>query len=323
MQLTGPWTRDETSAVGQVFEFRLWALLTEQSRGGLHVFLPIADRGVDALVHRISDGTYFHVQAKSRSTLQDGEVHIVVLADSLVHDEIVIVAGLVIEGGLGPTLLVATAADFKRLAVLTSDQGTPIYSAEFGMRPRSDTHWLPWLIPVERLGERLGVPSERVEEAFPELRPEWRSDQGSLGESEVVRRLGEAGSLNLFRPFPDLETAELAVMHLDSRRVVGLQIKTVDVEETRPRATVNVRASSFRPSPTTHFIVLAWLDDESRFHEDFLSIPSMDLVGIAHDDSYGHLAFDWHLSVDTPSAIDNCRHPLKDLQSHVAVMVSF
>ena len=72
MQLSGPWSPDETSAVGQVFEFRLWALLAEQSRGGLHVFLPIADRGVDALVHRIGDGTYFQVQAKSRSTLQDG-----------------------------------------------------------------------------------------------------------------------------------------------------------------------------------------------------------------------------------------------------------
>ena len=191
------------------------------------------------------------------------------------------------------------------------------------MRPRSDTRWLPFLVPLERLGERFGVALELAEEALPELRPEWRSDLGSLGESEVIRRLAEAASLNLFRPFPDLETAELAVMHRDSRQVVGLQIKTVEVDETRLRATVNIRASSFRPAPTTHFIVLAWLDDESRFHEEFLSIPSVELVNIAHDDSYGHLAFDWHLSVDTPSAIDNCRHPLKDLQSHVAVMVSF
>ena len=114
-------------------------MLTEQSRGGLHVFLPLADRGVDALVHRMSDGVYFQVQAKSRSTLQDGEVHFVVWPETLVHDEVLIVAGLVVEGGLGPTLLVAPAADFRRLADLTSDQGKPIYSAEFGMRPRSDT----------------------------------------------------------------------------------------------------------------------------------------------------------------------------------------
>ena len=322
MQLTGPWTSDETSASGQVFEFRLWAVLTEQSRGGLHVFLPIADRGVDALVHRIGDGTYFQVQAKSRSTLHDGEVHLVVWPEDVAHDEVLIVAGLVVEGGLGPTLLVAPAADFKRLAYLTSDQGKPVYSAEFGMRPRSDTQWLPWLVPLERLGERFGTPLERAEEALPELRPEWRSDIGSLGESEVVRRLAETPSLNMFRPFPDLETAELAVMHLDSRRVVGLQIKTVDVDETRPRATVNVRASSFRPAPTTYFVVLAWLHEQSRFHDEFLFMPSVELAGIARDDGYGHLSFDWHLRSGTPSLLDKYRHELNDLPARVTGLVS-
>jgi hypothetical protein len=104
--MTRPWTRDETSASGQVFEFRLWAALTEQSRGQLHVFLPLADRGVDALVHRLTDGVYLPIQAKSRSTLMDGEVHLVILADSLVNDELVIVAGQLVDGGLGPTLLV-------------------------------------------------------------------------------------------------------------------------------------------------------------------------------------------------------------------------
>jgi hypothetical protein len=46
------WTRHETLAAGQVFEFRVWAALTEQSRGQLHVFLPLSDRGIDGLVHR-------------------------------------------------------------------------------------------------------------------------------------------------------------------------------------------------------------------------------------------------------------------------------
>jgi hypothetical protein len=78
LQLSGPWTRNEASASGQVFEFRLWAALTEQSRGGLHVFLPLADRGVDGLIHRISDGAYIPVQAKGRSQLSEGEVRLVV-----------------------------------------------------------------------------------------------------------------------------------------------------------------------------------------------------------------------------------------------------
>ena len=72
------WTTDELSASGQVFEFRLWAALTEQSRGSLHVFLPLSDRGIDALVHRMSDGKYIPIQAKGRSILTDGEVHLVV-----------------------------------------------------------------------------------------------------------------------------------------------------------------------------------------------------------------------------------------------------
>ena len=322
MQVIGPWTRNQTSAAGQVFEFRLWAALTEQSRGVLHVFLPLADRGIDALVHRLSDGMYFRVQAKSRSTLQDGEVHLVVPAESLTHDEVLIVAGLVVEGGVGPTVLVVPAVDFKRLADSTTDAGKAVYSVEFGMRPRSDSRWLPWLVPVEQLAERFGAQAERAEEAPVELRPEGRSALGFLGEAEVTRRLAEAADLNLFRPFPDLETAELAVMHLDSRRVVGLQVKTVGVDETRLRATVNVLASSLRPAPSTYIVVLAWRRDDSRFHEDCLLIPSVELVDIAHGDGYGHLSFDWPLSLATPSLLGKYQHALKDLLTRMTVLVT-
>ena len=289
-----PWTASETSAAGQVFEFRLWAALTEQSRGQLHVFLPLTDRGIDGLVHRLTDGTYpAGARRKADPTLMDGEVHLVVWADSIVDDEVVIVAGLVVDGGLGPTCLVVRARDFKRLADLTTHDGKPLYSMEFGMRPRSDSRWLPWLVPSERLAERFGVSAEGLEGAAAEPRPEWRSDLGYLGESEVTRRLAEAGALNLFRPFPDLETAEIAVLHLTTRRVIGLQVKTVDVDQARLRATVNVRGSSFRPSPTTFFVVLAWLRDESRFHERCLLIPSEKVREFARDDGNGHLTFDF------------------------------
>jgi hypothetical protein len=317
----GPWTHDEVSASGQVFEFRLWALLTEQSRGLLHVFLPLADRGVDALIHRLTDGTYLPVQAKSRSTLMDGEVHLVILAQSLIHDEIVIVAGLLVDGGLGPTLLVAPALEFKRLAALTTDEGRPLYSMEFGMRPRSDSRWLPWLVPSERLVERFGVPAEAVIEV-PEARPEWRSDIGFLGESEVTRRLAEAGDLNLFRPFPDSETAEIAVLHLDTRRVIGLQVKTVDIDQARRHATVNVYASSFRASPTTYFVVLAWLRDESRFHEECLLIPSLQLPNVAHDEGYGHLEFEFRPGSKGQGQLDAYKYGLNQLLNRVSSLVS-
>lgn len=317
-----PWTRSETSAAGQVFEFRLWAALTEQSRGQLHVFLPLTDRGIDGLVHRLTDGAYLPVQAKSRSSLMDGEVHVVVWADSIVDDEVVIVAGLVVDGGLGPTCLVVRARDFKRLADLTTHDGKPLYSMEFGMRPRSDSRWLPWLVPPERLAERFGVAVGGMEGAAVEPRPEWRSDLGFLGESEVTRRLAEAGALNLFRPFPDLETAEIAVLHLTTRRVIGLQVKTVDVDQARLRATVNVRGSSFRPSPTTFFVVLAWLRDESRFHERCLLIPSEKVREFARDNGHGHLTFEFLPDSTGQSGLEVYRRELNELRHLVTSLVS-
>jgi hypothetical protein len=320
--MQGPWTRDETSASGQVFEFRLWALLTEQSRGRLHVFLPLTDRGLDALVHRLADGVYMPVQAKSRSTLKDGEVHIVVWAESLVDDGVLIVSGLIVDGSLGPTCLVIPAGDFKRHASMSTDEGRPIYSMEFGMRPRSDSRWLPWLVPTERLAERFGVAAEALAEAPVELRPEWRSDLGFLGEAEVTRRLAEAGDLNIFRPFPDLETAEIAVLNLTTRHVIGLQVKTVDIDQARLHATVNIRASSFRPSPTTFFTVLAWLRDKSQFHEEFLLIPSMELREFLRDDGHGHLEFVWHPGATSRGRLDAYHHQLTQLKTLVSSLVS-
>jgi hypothetical protein len=270
-----------------VFEFRLWAALTEQSRGGLHVFLPLADRGIDALVHRLVDGTYFRVQAKGRSTLAGGEVHLAVWAVGLVDDDVLLVSGLVVDGGLGPTMLVVPVRDFKRLAEQTSADGEVVYSMSFGMRPRSDSRWLPYLLPADQMVERFGVAAAAVEfaEGSATSRPSWRSDLGFLGESEVTRLLAEGSDLNLFRPFPDYETAELAVLQLASRRVVGLQIKTVGIDRARPSATVAVLASSFTPAPSTYFVVLAWLREEGRFHDWCLLMPSEDLHSVAAQDT--------------------------------------
>src|SRR5439155_451861 len=101
-----PWTRDEASASGQVFEDRLCALLMEQSRGHLHVFRPLLDRGVDALLHRLSDGAYIPVQAKGRSSLRRDRVQLLVAAESVADDRVVLVGGEIVDGGLGPRLSV-------------------------------------------------------------------------------------------------------------------------------------------------------------------------------------------------------------------------
>jgi len=146
----------------------------------------------------------------------------------------------------------------------------------------------------------------------------WRSDVGFLGEAEVVRVLAESGDLNLFRPFPDLETSELAVLHLESRKVLGIQVKTRGIDATNPAATVNIRESSFRPSSTTYFVVLAWLRDQARFHEECLLIPSEEFRDICQpQETHGQLKFEWHPGSTARGHLDPYRVPLSDLRSRV------
>ncbi len=319
MQLTDPWTSKEVSASGQVFEFRLWALLTEQSRGTLHIFLPLSDRGIDALAHRLSDDRYISIQAKSRSSLDDGEVHLVVWADSLRDENAMLVSGLITEGGLGPTMLAIPEGDFKRLAELSHNGEREIYSVRFGMHPRKRSRLYPFVIPTERLAERFGItPTEAIAPPVA-LRPMWRSDLGALGEIETARLLAEGGDMNLFRPFPDLETAELAALHLTSRRVLGIQIKTVGVDAAHPAGTVTIHLSSFRPSPSTYLVALAWLREENRFHEECLLIPTEDLRAICRPHEFeNHMSFDWHPGSSNHTQLDQYRMSTSALRLRIA-----
>ena len=315
--MEGPWTRDEASASGQVFEDRICALLTEQSRGHLHVFRPLLDRGVDALLHRLSDGAYIPVQAKSRSSLKRGQVPLVVAAESVRDDLVVMIAGEIVEAGLGPMMLVVPTPEFRRLALLTTADGAPVYSMSFSLNPQSKSRWRPWMFSSDRLVETLGVPLGLPRPAIAEEVPRpRRSPLGFLGESEVVRRLAEAEQLNLFRPFPDSETVELAVRHLASGHVVGLQIKTVSVDTANPNPAVDIYISSFRPSPTTYFTVLAWIPDERRFHEECLLIPSQDLLEFVRSDGV-HYKFDFQPGSKNQPRLDKYRRHLIDLCAEI------
>jgi hypothetical protein len=129
-----------------------------------------------------------------------------------------------------------------------------------------------------------------------------------------MRRLAEAEDLNLFRPFPDSETAELLVRHRISRRVVGLQVKTVTVDATHTRPTTNVSISSFRPAPTTYFTVLVWLSVEGRFHEYFLMFPSERLLDFARKEK-GHFKFEFRPGSTSPGPLKRYRLPLAELRS--------
>lgn len=137
--------RRDTSAPGQAMEFSIWTELIQQSRGVLHVFLPLLDRGLDAVIHRLTDGEYIPVQVKSRGSMVEGMVEIVVPAVRLVDDRALLIAGLLTDDGLGPMLLVVDESTFKRLAARDEVQGQAVYSAAFSMHPTKATHWLPYL----------------------------------------------------------------------------------------------------------------------------------------------------------------------------------
>jgi hypothetical protein len=313
----GAWTRGEAGASGQVFEDRVCALLTEQSRGQLHVFRPLLDRGVDALLHRLSDGAYIPVQAKGRSSLRRGQVQLLVAAESITDDLVVIIGGEIVDGGLGPSLLVVPTPDFRRLALLTTANGVPEYSMSFSIQPRSKSRWLRWLVPSDRLVEKFGVPLGLPAAALTAEPPRLqRSPLGFLGEAEVIRRLAEAEHLNLFRPFPDLETVELAVRHLDSGHVVGLQIKTVSVDATYPNRPVDIYMSSFRPAPTTYFTVVAWMPDERRFHDECLVFPSEELLGFARPAGL-HYKFEFQPGSTKQPRLDKYRRSLSNLGTEI------
>ena len=69
MQTDSVWHHGQTLAAGQVAEFKVWSELIRQSTGGLHIFLPLRDRGIDGVVHRLQDGFYAPVQVKARTSL--------------------------------------------------------------------------------------------------------------------------------------------------------------------------------------------------------------------------------------------------------------
>src|SRR5258708_23589427 len=62
--------RRDTSGPGQALEFEIWSDLIKQSKGALHVFLPLLDRGLDAVLHRLTDGQYIPRPRRVLGSLQ-------------------------------------------------------------------------------------------------------------------------------------------------------------------------------------------------------------------------------------------------------------
>lgn len=265
-------------------EFKVWAELVRQSRGDLHVFLPLRDMGIDGVVHRLGDGAYVPVQVKARTSLTPaGQVHITLTASSLVDDEALVVATLVDGDQLGRFALVVDEAKFRSLAAREVVAGREYLTAAFEQHEGGGSRWAPYLVARERLAERFGVvtfvETGRVDDGLG-LGVD-RGREGFLGETEVIRRLAEAEALNLFRPFPDLETVEVLARHISTHRFLGLQVKTIGWDKEHPENRVYVRRSSFRASASTFICMLGWNRDADLFEDDCLFIPSVELSDVA------------------------------------------
>jgi len=275
------WHRGQTLAAGQVAEFKVWAELVRQSMGGLHIFLPLRDRGIDGVVHRLADGLYTPVQVKARTALTPaGQVHITVTATSL-HDDEALLIGVLVDGDqLGAMVLVVPESRFRELASHDTVEGREYLTAAFEMHATGTSRWAPYLVPRDQLAEHFGAAAELLP-AEEDLMALDRGREGFLGEAEVIRRLAEPDTLNLFRPFPDLETVEVLALHMESRRWLGLQVKTTGWDPQHVEERVYMRRSSFRPRDTTYVCILAWDRVASRFEDDCLLIPSLDVGGLA------------------------------------------
>jgi hypothetical protein len=171
------------------------------------------------------------VQVKARTELTPaGQVHITVTATSLVDDQALVVAALVDGEQLGPFILVIDEAAFRDRAVHNVVNGREYLTAAFQLHSGGDSRWAQYLVAREELAERFGAVAPAVAVPVEDVLSRAvvdRGHEGFLGEMEVVRRLAEAESLNLFRPFPDLETVEVLARHVSTRRFLGIQVKTV------------------------------------------------------------------------------------------------
>jgi hypothetical protein len=277
------WHHGQTLAAGQMAEFKVWAELVRQSMGGLHVFLPFRDMGIDGVVHRLHDGAYLSIQVKARTELTPvGQVHLTVTASSLRDDDALVVGVLVDGEQLGRMTLVVPESKFRELAAHDVVNGREYLTAAFELHEGGRSRWAPFLVASERLGERFGCTGELLPSpAAGEVVSLDRGREGFLGEFEVIRRLAEAESLNLFRPFPDLETVEVLARHVEARRCLGMQVKTAGWDREHLENRVYFRRSSFRAAPTTYVCVLGWDRGGGRFEDVCLLIPSWEIEDLA------------------------------------------
>jgi hypothetical protein len=312
--LDAGWPHGSQDPIGQAVEFLVWAPLITQSGGGLHIFLPLLDRGLDAVIHRLNDGAYLAVQVKGKTSLHGPEAPIALYENHLFTPDQLVIGAHLDGKHLGPYVLVADAATFRKKAARMVDRGRLMLVADMPIRPIPGHSWSEDLVPVEKLAERLGA--TRLEPSLA-LGVEPVSDEDRLigfwGEQEVIRRLAFLEDCGLFRPFPDNEVNEVLIRRLATGKTIGIQVKTSQLSEPDARRRILINRSSFVPAPSTFLVALAWMLSERRFHETCLVVPSEVIPELASIDGPNYKLQFHPAGSNRASRLDRYRLPLESL----------
>ena len=312
------WPYGANDAIGQTGEFLVWAALISQSGGRLHVFLPLLDRGIDGLVHRLDDGAYIAIQVKAKSAIGHGEAPIAIYEGHLFTPDQLVIGVVLKEGVLGPYTLVVDAATLRSDATRIDDRGRATLIVDMPVSPTPGHKWNQYLIATNSLADRIG-PSAKAAAlaAIPGPSDEDRV-LGFLGEQEVCRRLATLDDCGLFRPFPDNEMVEVAVRRLATGATTGLQVKTAQLGMPHDMRHVLINRATYVPAASTYVVVLGWILSEGRFHQTCLLIPSADLPSIGGQSSpYYELHFRADGSAER-SRLDRYRMPLAELAQAIS-----
>lgn len=306
------WPKSQAPAEGQVVEFLVWASLISSSGGRLHVFLPLLDRGLDGLLHVLPGGAWLPVQVKGSSVVASGRVWLRVR--SLLPPSAWLIGCWLDGSRLGPYSLLIDGASFGSMAKPSSEGRVAVWDLDFPVSPGSASDPVSaFVVPTSSLASRL-LPASLPAFELPEA-VDVRSE-GLLGELEVLRLLAVVPSLELYRPFPDLETAEIAVRSSSSGGVLGLQVKTTSLASASDRGVLVVKRRSFRPFPDVWVVALAWLPAQGSFHQECLFLPSSAVASVGYADG-DWWAIHFHPGSTAAGRTAPYRLPLADLASAV------
>jgi hypothetical protein len=316
-------SRTYESAIGQIAEWLVWTHLVAASSGDLQVFLPLKDQGVDGIVHRISTDSFARLQVKGRHRHR-GALWVVVSADEVIDDRAWIVAVEVNQSltALGETAMLVEAPTFRDRAS-RSMEGTPRYEAIVTLPPRPGERWTPWCVSLNSIADRL-LPAatasvgELVVSAADQADWEKTGNLGYRAEMELLRRSADCARLNLFKAFPDLEPDEYVVYDLQSRGILGIQVKAVTLG-IRGEATLNVYRPALRPSVRTWFVIFMAEGNANALDDHCAVVPSHFVADrLSGHGPHGRLS----VSRGFTGRLDQWRVPLVALGSRLAELAA-